>query len=322
MRVTSVFSAVLMAALLASGASLSGCKKKPATEEATVESVEDNEDTITEVQDGGKVSWYVGPDGQVEALVQTSDGKPIEKNVTGNLVWKGPTSEAKLLLTPDPKSPGTFVASGPKLSGDLTEIKYALSVDSKPWNGALHVPAGGTRDLVVNAKAAGPKLEALKGKKGPNGGVLQVVGDDLIEVVADKGSGQVRVYVLDPDLKPIKVGNRKIKLGLAGASPEVVVLSPDPGGQYCVGKLTTKVDPIKLTVAITIEDHTHVVLCGWTPGIEIIVIGPAAPVFKILVVNLGWGVDVRVRTPGVIIIDDDDDHWHHHGHGHGHGRWR
>jgi hypothetical protein len=127
--------------------------------------------------------------------------------------------------------------------------------------------------------------------------------------------------VLDPDLKPVKVGKRKIKLGLVGGATEVIELNPEPAGLYCVGKLTTKVDPVKITVAVTVEDHTDVVLCGWTPGVDVVV-GVGAPRFNILVVNLGWGVDVvKGKTPGVIIVDDDDDH-HVHWHGHGHGRWK
>jgi hypothetical protein len=311
MRMTNVMSAVLMASLMAGGAATSGCKKSSAASVTAEsgESIEGKEDTITEVQPEGKVTWYVGPDGQVKAQVKTSDGKPAE-NLAGTLNWKGPTTEAKLTMTPDPKT-GMLTASGPKLAGDLTEIKYSLTVNGKPWSGAIDVPEGGTKDLVSGAKKAAKK-DVLKGKKGPNGGVIQVVGDDVVEIVADKGTGQVRVYVLDADLKPVKVGDRKIKLGLVGGATEVVVLNPSPDGLYCFGKLGSKVDPVKITIAVTLKDHCDVVLVGWAPDVEVVVFGP--PLISILVVDLHWGFDVKIKVIG----DDDDWHWHGHGHGHGH----
>ena len=79
------------------------------------------------------------------------------------------------------------------------------------WAGALHVPAGGTKELVLTARTAATK-DNYKGQKGPNGGVVQRVGDDVVEIVGDKGTGQVRVYALDATLKPI------IGLGSAGSN--------------------------------------------------------------------------------------------------------
>ncbi len=55
----------------------------------------------------------------------------------------------------------------------------------------MHLPAGGTKELDENAKEA-TKIKIPVGQKGPNGGVLQVVGDDVVEVVAGKKNGAVR----------------------------------------------------------------------------------------------------------------------------------
>ncbi len=120
--------------------------------------------------------------------------------MSGTLTWKGPNGDAQA------RSRSTrrllLVATGPKLEADLTEVKYNIVVAGKPWNGTLHLPSGGTKVIVEGARKA-EKRPIPPGKTGPNGGVIQVVGDDTIEVVADKASGQVRVYVLDADLKPV-----------------------------------------------------------------------------------------------------------------------
>jgi hypothetical protein len=73
---------------------------------------------------------------------------------------------------------------------------------------------------------------------------------------------------------------------------------------------------VKLTIAITLESHTEVVLCGYEPGV-VVVVGSEAPTIHLLIV-VNWGI--VVHGPGVIVIGDDDD-WHGHGHGHwgGHG---
>ena len=317
MRMTTLLSATLLA-LLATGFALTACSKsdESTAAEATAEMAEG---AFVEAHDGGSITWRVAPNGEVKALVKSLDGKPLAKDVSGELVWKGPAGETKVPLTLD--KTGVLGGTGPKLEADLTEVKYTLTVAGKLWIGALHLPVGGTPELVVSAKTAAQKV-LVKGKVGPNGGVVQVVGDDLVEIVADKGTGQVRVYVLDVNYKPIAIGERTIKLGVVVNNPEIIVLTADPGGLYFVGKLSAKVDPVKLTIAVTLNNSTNVALVNYAPG-AIVVVGALAPAIKILVVDARWGAVVNVKTPGVFVIhddDDDDDDHRHRGHGHGHGR--
>jgi hypothetical protein len=99
------------------------------------------------------------------------------------------------------------------------------------------------------------------------------------------------------------MGSRKAKLGIVGGSVEMVALSPGPDGLYLTGRLATKVDPVKLTIALTNDGRTNVVLCGYAPEV-VVAVGAAAPALPLLV-SVNWNVDVNgPRTPGV--VDDDD----------------
>src|SRR5258708_831474 len=81
-----------------------------------------------------------------------------------------------------------------------------------PWARTLHLPPGGTAELVAGAKAAAQVN--VDAKAGPHGGVIQVVGNERFEVVANESTGEARVYLLDPDLKVVAIGDRKITLGV------------------------------------------------------------------------------------------------------------
>ena len=317
MRFSFLARSALLALTVASTATLAACSKKPAADDIanTNESVS-AEEALTEQQPAAAVTWLVTPEGQVKAIVKSPDGKPLDKGVTGTVTAKPLDKDAKPVtakLEADAK-PGAYMATLPKLEADLTDVSYKLEVDGKPVVGTLHLPRGGTKQLAANAKAVA-EAKPVGDQKGPNGGIVQVVGDDVVEIVADKATGQVRVYVLDDDLKPIPVGKRKVKLAAVAGSPEVVELQTEPKGLFFTGKFAGKSNPVKLTVVLypDVGVEPVVVLCGWKPA-TVIVVGPGAPVVLPIFVVVNWAPVVVVNnSPPVIIIN--------HGKGKGKGKW-
>lgn len=326
MRISFLVRSTLLALTLASAAALPACSKKPAAAEAAGESEGTTvEEALTEQHPAATVSWVVTPEGEVKLGVKAPDGTPLDKPVTGTITSKpldgtAPQGTAKLAAG---EKPGAYVATLPKLDADLTDVSYKLDVGGKPVVGTLHLPRGGTAQLVTNAKAvADAKVPA--DKKGPNGGVIQVVGSDVLEIVADKSTGQVRVYVLDDDLQVVSVGKRKVKLAAVAGSPDFVELQPEPKGLFFTGKFAGKSNPVKLTVVLYEEDHPEpvVVLCGWKPA-TVIVVGPGAPVVMPIFVVANWGPVVIVdHGPPVVVVDHGPPVIViHHGKGKGKGKW-
>lgn len=303
---------------------LPACSKKdePTQVGITAESAA-AEETITEQHEPATVSWVVAPEGKLKATFKAPDGAPLGTSVTGNVTVKPIQANAKPVtakLVYNTES-NVHTAEFPALDADLTEVSYDVSVKGKPIKGALHVPRGGTRELVASAKVSAD-VKIPEGKKGPNGGVIQVVGDDVIEVVADVKSGETRVYVLDDDFKPIAVGKRKVKIAVVGSAPETIELQAEPQGLYFTGKLAVvKTNPHKLTVVLHGEHSPQpvVVLCGYHPA-RVVVVGPSAPTVG-LFVAVGWAPAVVVvnPTPNVVIIGKGKGH---HGKGKGKGRWK
>ena len=316
MRHDKLYRAGIIVLTLAATIALPACSKKDeaAKPEITAESAA-AEEAITEQYEPATVSWVVAPEGKLKARFKAPDGAALGTSVTGSVTVKPVQADAKPVtakLVYDTEA-GVHTAEFPALNADLTEVSYDVSVKGKPVKGALHVPRGGTRELVATAKVSA-EVKLPEGKKGPNGGVVQVVGDDVIEVVADVKSGETRVYVLDDDFKPIPVGKRKVKIAVVGSAPETVELQSEPQGLYFTGKLAVvKTNPHRLTVVLTGERSPEpvVVLCGYHPG-HVIVVGPGAPTIG-LFVAVGWAPAVVVvdPTPNVVVV----------GKGKGKGRW-
>lgn len=271
-----------------------GCGKKsgePAAEAVSAESA------VTEKNGAVEVAWNVSPDGRVVARIRDKDDLPVTKGASGSLTVKPPNGGPPVTAALTMGDGGSLTGQIPKLEADLTEVGYELDVGGAKVQGVMHLPRGGTKELVdsANEAAAGKKIPA--DAKGPNGGVVQIVGDDIVEVVADKDSGAVRMYVLDDDLKPVPVGKRKGKLAFGGAVPEIVTLDADPGGMYLSGKCVGKAPPSKITIEIIDGDEIDVALCHYVPG-GVIVVGPGAPVIAVFIVT-GWTV-VVVPTPVIV----------------------
>ncbi len=281
--------AMLIAATLATSTT---CKRLPPTAEM--------KDALTEQNEDGSVSWDIGGDGKIRAVVKSPNGELVKKNATGALTIKGEDGTQTVALKQDPDT-GLLLGQAAKLKGELTEVDYALTVGAKDWKGVLYLPEGGTAELGEGAKAAS-KVTVPEGKQGPHGGTIQVVGPDRIELVADPSSKEVRVYVLDGELKQVPVGARRVKLAVVDDRPEVIVLTPEPGGTYLKGRVASEHDPIKITVSVTANDERHVALVGYHPG-AVIVVGSRAPRIQVMVIGGFRGSDV-------VVVHDDDDHDH------------
>lgn len=274
---------------------------------------------VSEQSDAGTVSWAVSPDGQVKALIKATGSDAVDPTATGTVTARtlpgGAPVSAPLVY--DAKA-GLFTAKIAPLGGELTEVKYEVKVGGKATQSVLHLPKGGTTELIASARAASGK--SVKSGKGPNGGVVQVVGGEVIEIVGEPKSGETRVYILSDDLKPVAVGKRQVKLAVvAGPGADFVELHADPTGMYFSGKLAVKVNPIKLTVVLREEGDSApvVVLCGWAPG-AVIVVGNRAPTLAIFVVTTWAPVVVVAPTNPVIVVHEGKGKGKGRGHGKGH----
>jgi hypothetical protein len=277
---------------------LLGCSK--AHTEKTGEAEPDGGDqAFVETQPTGSVAWNVRPSGEVEAALRTQNGEPLPAPVTGTLVWTAPGRPPQ--TTPIAYADGTLTATGPKLTADVTEVSYDLDANGTPWTGVLQVPPGGTQQIAVDAQA-GTKLDVPEGKLGPHGGRIQVVGPDRLELVSSPGTGEVRVYVLDPSFAPIPIGHRRVTLGVVADRSEVVALEPDPGGLYFGAVWGIGVDPWRLDASMRVGSSVYFGVWGYAPGVPVFV-GPAAPRYAVRVAT-GWGApvlrgSVLVSTPRV-----------------------
>jgi len=275
-------------------------------------------DVLVEDFEFGSVSWMITSDGAVKAEVKDTSGAPIKEGFAGDLkVGEGESPSTAVTLEPIQGS-AIYGATLPAFDADLTPINYTFKLSGKTYVGTLHVPAGGTA-VIVKAAAAPPKVVIEPGTKGPHGGVVQVVGEDRLELVSDLETGEVRVFVLDVGLKPIVVGERKVTIGVVADHPEVVVLAPEPGGLYFTAGWGIAVDPLRITLGLHVGARYDVAIVGFRPGVRLVV-GAKAPVIAVRV-KTGWGPPARVFVKGKWVAwedsgkgkgkgkdKDDDDH--------------
>lgn len=256
---------------------------------------------LVEHHENGTVAMVVGPDGKASALIKNADGTVMKGKITGTMTF-GTGADAKAVPVEVEEGTGVVRAAGPPLTADVTPMSYALVVDGQPWNGAVELPPAGTAELVATAKL---QPDPATAKVGPHGGIIQVVGPDHIEIVADKDAGQARVFVLDSDLKPVDLGDRKVTLAFRDADVEVVHLVPEPKHRWLVAPVVLHDDPARITVVVHNGPVVHSCIVGYTPTAHLVVVSPKAPRTHVFVTGVwAWGPRVKVR-----------------GHGHGHGHW-
>jgi hypothetical protein len=254
---------------LALGALTCSCRK-----ELTAEAIEKSPDAIAERGPTGTSTWIVRPDGKVSATLRDPDGKPIAQPVSGQIAFAAPNGRPPTYVPVeyDPKT-GLLTAAGPALDADITPVSYSLTEGGTPWSGTIDVPKGGTQDLVASGRI---QASLAPNVLGPNGGVVQTVGPDRIELVANRRTGDMRAYVLDADSRSVDPGDRKITVAIQDERPEILVLTPEPQGHFVVGHLHTRIDPPHVTVAVSLRGTTHACLVGWSPG-SVVLVGPEAP---------------------------------------------
>src|SRR5262249_40617172 len=146
-----------------------GCNRNKGQDASPDPQSADGEKGLVEERDEGKLEWVVQPEGQVRVKVTLNEG--TTPALSGTLLVGGQA-------VPLTGSGSALTASIPKLSDNLTTIQYSLKVGDATWDGNLHVPPGGTKALL-----AAPAVAVPEGTKGPHGGVVDVVGDQRVEII-------------------------------------------------------------------------------------------------------------------------------------------
>lgn len=158
---------------------------------------------LLERREGGTIHWRVGADGRVAVRVTDDKDQPIVPPDVGATLQ---VNERKVDLTTEG---GALVGRIAALTDELTDLAYVVTVRGERWQGVLQIPAGGTNELLTE-----PEVKVPEGTRGPNGGLVEVVGSDRIEIVLDEESGELRAYLLDENLKVMPVGDAEITVGL------------------------------------------------------------------------------------------------------------
>jgi hypothetical protein len=193
----------LVCAALALTAGCNRNKGEEATPSAEPQKIPDDQAGLVEERDDGKLEWVVQEDGAVRVKVTLNEG--TTPALSGVLLVDGQSYQ----LT---ASGAALTTAIPKLGEGLTTITYSLKVGEATWDGSLHVPQGGTKELI-----AVPTVSVPEGTKGPHGGAVDVIGDQRVEIVVDEKTGEVRMYMLDDKLQPIPVGSASAVVGFQQA---------------------------------------------------------------------------------------------------------
>ncbi len=268
-------------------------KGDKATESTKATEVAPPADTSNEViQDTpfGSVGWVLENDGAVKADVRDKSGNPVADDFAGTLA-AGDGADRKIVALAPLDGTTLFGATLPSFASDLTAVTYALKQGADAFNGTFYVPAGGS-SVLTEPPAAAPAAPAATGTAapaapattggtqaamapttttavGPNGGVVQMIGDQRVELVSDQATGEVRAYLLDAANKIMPLGDRKITLGVVADHPELVTLQPAEGGNYAVASWGIKIDPLSLTIAVRDGKRVHAGVIGWRPGMRL-----------------------------------------------------
>jgi hypothetical protein len=241
----------------------------------------------------------------VRVDVKDADKAPITDPAKIDLKVGPPDAQTSVSLTTVDGS-AQYSASIPAFTADLTPVAYTFDLKGKSYAGTLDVPVGGTKTIVAVDTSA-PKVTIAADATAPHGGVLQVVGDDRIELVADQDTGEARVYVLDSELRPIEVGERRVTIGVVADSAEIVPFAVEPGGLYFTARWGIEIDPTRVTVGMRIGPVFHAAIFGWRPGLHLVA-GASAPAFAVRV-RTGWPVPARAFVHGRWV--DWDRRWDH-----------
>lgn len=298
------------------GATLVGCGSKTdskVTASASAEAYEapatdvdsiDQGQVLTQQVGDTNVSWLVKPNGDVFALVKQNGKEVPAEELDGKVAVRAFSPEGAPVDRPLKNEMGLLTTNVGPLSGSVNELKYDLTVKKAPVSGVLHVPKAGTEAL-IDAGEIAAKAKFQPGTRGAHQGVVQVVDEHVVEIVGEKGGGQIRVYFLDDDLKEIKVGEQKLKLALYGDKTYWVDLKVADGNAYFYGVVDLKVDPTMVTVVCEDHDDVDVVLVDYLPG-HVVIWGPKAPSLSIYVVT-NW--TVVVGAPQVIVHQGKHKKW-------------
>jgi hypothetical protein len=250
------------------------------------------EETVVEESDRGTIAWDVDADGHVKAAIKATDGHAITKDVTGQISFPDAMQEPFVDAEMSPE--GFLVADGPALQDDLTEMDYDLVVEGAPWTGVMYLPRGGTQAIERDAKADAAAIAGLENTAGPNGGVVQVIGGERYEVVADRDTQEMRMYLLGPSLEVVDPGERVMRVGYVTTYPESLLLVREPGAFYYVGRVQSGWDPVQITIGVGFGGSFHYGIVGFHFG-ERVYFGARAPALRVMAVR-AWAPSVSVRV--------------------------